>query len=34
VVYCVPHTSRQFAIGLRFTMPRAFATHLSDLRAI
>jgi hypothetical protein len=34
VVYCVPHTSRQFAIGLRFNMPRAFATHLSDLRAI
>ena len=34
VVYCVPHTSRQFAIGLRFSMPRAFATHLSDLRAI
>ena len=32
VVYCVPHTSRQFAIGLRFSMPRAFATHLSDPR--
>ena len=34
VVYCVPYTSRQYAIGLRFSMPRAFATHLSDLRAI
>jgi hypothetical protein len=34
VVYCVPHTSRQFAVGLRFKLPRAFATHLSDLRAI
>ena len=34
VIYCVPHTSRQFAVGLRFSMPRAFATHLSDLRAI
>ena len=21
VVYCVPHTSRQFAVGLRFGMP-------------
>jgi hypothetical protein len=34
VVYCVPHTSRQFAIGLRFNMPHALAAHLSDLRAI
>jgi hypothetical protein len=32
VVYCVPHTSRQFAIGLRFSMPHALAAHLSDLR--
>ncbi len=32
VVYCVPHTSRQFAIGLRFNMPDALAAHLSDLR--
>jgi hypothetical protein len=32
VVYCVPHTSRQFAIGLRFSMPLALAAHLSDLR--
>jgi hypothetical protein len=32
VVYCVPHTSRQFAIGLRFIMPLALAAHLSDLR--
>jgi hypothetical protein len=34
VVYCVPHISRQFAIGLRFSMPHAIAAHLSDLRAI
>ena len=34
VVYCVPHTSRQFAIGLRFRMPHALAAHLGDLRAI
>jgi PilZ domain len=32
VVYCVPHTSRQFAIGLRFSMPHALAAHLNDLR--
>jgi hypothetical protein len=33
VVYCVPHTSRQFAIGIRFRMPHALAAHLSDLKA-
>jgi hypothetical protein len=33
VVYCVPHTSRQFAIGLRFSMPHILAAHFSDLRA-
>jgi hypothetical protein len=32
VVYCVPHTSRQFAIGLRFSMPLALAVHLGELR--
>jgi hypothetical protein len=32
VVYCVPHTSRQFAVGLRFSMPHVLAAHLSDLR--
>jgi hypothetical protein len=32
VVYCVPHTSRQFAIGLRFSVPHAIAAHLGDLR--
>jgi hypothetical protein len=34
VVYCLPHTSRQFAIGLRFSMPCALAAHIGDLRAI
>jgi hypothetical protein len=29
VVYCVPHTSRTFAIGLRFSMPHVLAAHLS-----
>ena len=32
VVYCVPHTSRQFAIGLRFSTPHALAAHHSELR--
>src|ERR1700722_6841120 len=34
VIYCMPHTSRQFAVGLRFGMPHALAAHLSDQRAI
>jgi hypothetical protein len=34
VVYCVPHTSRQFAIGLRFSVPYALAAHLSDPKVI
>jgi hypothetical protein len=36
VVYCAPHASRQFAIGLRFNWSRALAAqaHLGDLRAI
>jgi PilZ domain-containing protein len=33
VVYCMPHTSRQFAVGLRFSMPHALAAHFSDPRA-
>jgi hypothetical protein len=32
IVYCVPHTSRQFAVGVRFSTPLALATHLSDPR--
>jgi hypothetical protein len=32
VVYCMPHTSRQFAIGLRFRMPLALAAQVIDLR--
>jgi hypothetical protein len=33
VIYCVPHTSRQFAVGLRFSVPHVLAARLSDLRA-
>ena len=33
VVYCTPHTSRQFAVGLRFNWSHALTAHLSDLRA-
>lgn len=41
VVYCAPHSVRQFAVGprvfavgLRFDAPRSIAAHFGDLRPI
>jgi hypothetical protein len=41
VVYCAPHSMRQFAVGprvfavgLRFEAPRSLAAHFGDLRSI